>query len=1208
MKINKLLLKNLHSLRLDVQLDFTQPPLSETGLFAITGDTGAGKSTLLDAITLALYGKLPRDSEYNEIISYGATSALAEVEFEHNQLFFRASWSLHRSGGKAEGKIQAPKRRLALWNESAKNFVTIAEKSREVDEKVADLIGLDYERFRRSVLLAQGDFAAFLHAGERERSELLEKITGAEIYSELSKAAFLRHKSETQQLEEYRREKNALQLLEDEELELLQQQVETLELKNRELQEQLKTLSEQKAQILRWQDLETQNTRLLANQATLEAEKKATEKDFQRLAMFEQMRPLQVEVQRLGESQVQTLSLKTKAIELDELLNIHTAQVQQIRIQVQEHENSWNHMRQELKTQEPIFLATLKLDTEIAAQEKPLNELLTQAQELEKQSNELNAQIEKTKVSQAELAEKEAKAQSWLQEKQSWEQLDNQLALLQKELRDWNESLVLLKATKSAFEDLVQQCQSSEKNLEALSRESQSLDAKITAKQTAIQALLPTANLQKAENLLEWLHSDLLKLTQKASELENLNELQQQYGTLLSQLTILDEESASLRTREQALFKSLLNNSEMIPSLRDHFQFKQAIYEQQLAIVNYERDREKLSQGEPCPLCGSTEHPFRFHQLVPFVDEAKAEYQEAQELLEKAETELTQIAAELQAIDLGQEQDQKRHQQVTQQVSELEAKQTKLLYQLADLEETNSQALTTQLTQTQVEIVQRQESIQQLKVLLEEMEQLNTLLNHKKEQEQAQSTQLLLLRGKRDEQGKRYAEYAERESQQSMVLKSQFKSLNLPFDGDADTLRINLEKAHDLYQKAHLRLKEINEQREKASINLQQTEEKLKTLQQFLQKNQKEKSEYQDVLAALKTERVAKMGDKDPQAERQNLELAIEAIDQVFQKLRQEQEHANLEEVALKTKLEQCQKELQVLEKHVEKAQKSLHAEAQKRGLADLDELKAAFLNEEEEQQIRKQQSEIAKRGAELQGLLQENDKALQPLRSKSDKWPSLEDLEQNITELGRNIQQSQEQRGQFNERLEYNRNQSLKAAVLLVQIKAQEKELRRWAVLNELIGSADGKKFRSFAQGLTLANLVILANRHLNQLSGRYLLRKKENTDLELEIIDTYQANNIRGMRSLSGGESFLTSLALALALSELAGRNTAIQSLFIDEGFGTLDESTLDLAISTLENLQSSGKIIGIISHVKELKERIGVQIQIKKRSDGFSEVILG
>jgi DNA repair protein SbcC/Rad50 len=755
---------------------------------------------------------------------------------------------------------------------------------------------------------------------------------------------------------------------------------------------------------------------------------------------------------------------------------------------------------------------------------------------------------------------------------------------------------------------LVQQCQTAEKALKTLTQESLSIEAKMTSQQDAIQALLPSANQQKAENLLEWLHNDLLKLTQKASELENLNEVQQQYGTLLSQMTLLEDESAGLRTREQMLFKSLLNNSEIMPSLRDHFQYKQAIYEQQLAIVNYDRDRGNLSQGEACPLCGSTEHPFRHHQLKPFVDEAKAEYQEAQLFLEKAETELAQIAAELQAVNQSQEQAQKRRELFSVNINELEAKQTKLLYQLADLEENNTQALAVQLTQTQSQIEQRQNSIQALKVLLEEMELLSANLNAKKEQVQKEQTLLLLLCGKRDEQGKRFAEYAEKEAQQATALRTKFGELNLPFEGDADALRIALEKAYELYQKAKLRLDEINEQGEKVGIELQQTEEKLKTLQQFLQKNHQDQADYKQTLAALKSERMAKMGNEDPQVVRQKLESEIEALDQVLQKFRQEQAQANLEEVALKTKLEQCQKDLIALEDQAAQSQKSLQTEIQKRGLADLAALRAAFLGEDEEQKIRSQQANIAQRNAELQGLLQENDKYLQPLRANSHQWPSLTELEQKMAELEQNIQQSQEQRGQFTERLEYNRNQSLKASVLLVQIKAQEKELRRWAVLNDLIGSADGKKFRSFAQGLTLANLVILANRHLNQLSGRYLLRKKENTDLELEIIDTYQANNVRGMRSLSGGESFLTSLALALALSELAGRNTAIQSLFIDEGFGTLDESTLDLAISTLENLQSSGKIIGIISHVKELKERIGVQIQIKKRSDGFSELSVG
>ena len=174
-----------------------------------------------------------------------------------------------------------------------------------------------------------------------------------------------------------------------------------------------------------------------------------------------------------------------------------------------------------------------------------------------------------------------------------------------------------------------------------------------------------------------------------------------------------------------------------------------------------------------------------------------------------------------------------------------------------------------------------------------------------------------------------------------------------------------------------------------------------------------------------------------------------------------------------------------------------------------------------------------------------------------------------------------------------------------MARIEKQKQEYNRWARLNEIIGMADGKKFRIFAQGLTLQKLAQLANQHLEKLNGRYLIDKRSDEDLELDIIDTYQADNRRSMNTLSGGESFLVSLALALGLSDLAGRNAQIQSLFIDEGFGSLDDNTLDLAISTLENLQASGKTIGIISHVKALKERISVQIVVQKRGNGFSSV---
>lgn len=166
-----------------------------------------------------------------------------------------------------------------------------------------------------------------------------------------------------------------------------------------------------------------------------------------------------------------------------------------------------------------------------------------------------------------------------------------------------------------------------------------------------------------------------------------------------------------------------------------------------------------------------------------------------------------------------------------------------------------------------------------------------------------------------------------------------------------------------------------------------------------------------------------------------------------------------------------------------------------------------------------------------------------------------------------------------------------------MAEMKQASQQVEDWGYLNALIGSKEGDKFRKFAQGLTLDNLVWLANHQLTRLHGRYLLQRKASDALELEVVDTWQADAVRDTRTLSGGESFLVSLALALALSDLVSHKTRIDSLFLDEGFGTLDSETLDAALDALDALNASGKTIGVISHVEAMKERIPVQIKVKK-----------
>ena len=173
--------------------------------------------------------------------------------------------------------------------------------------------------------------------------------------------------------------------------------------------------------------------------------------------------------------------------------------------------------------------------------------------------------------------------------------------------------------------------------------------------------------------------------------------------------------------------------------------------------------------------------------------------------------------------------------------------------------------------------------------------------------------------------------------------------------------------------------------------------------------------------------------------------------------------------------------------------------------------------------------------------------------------------------------------------------------------IAKQTEALAVWQKLHQLIGSSDGKKYRNFAQGLTFDVLIGHANVQLAKMSDRYVLVRDNDQPLELNVLDNYQGSEIRTTKNLSGGEGFIVSLALALGLSNMAsgqaGRNLTVDSLFLDEGFGTLDADSLDVALATLTNLRQEGKLIGIISHVEALKESIPTQIKVTKGSGGHS-----
>ena len=358
-------------------------------------------------------------------------------------------------------------------------------------------------------------------------------------------------------------------------------------------------------------------------------------------------------------------------------------------------------------------------------------------------------------------------------------------------------------------------------------------------------------------------------------------------------------------------------------------------------------------------------------------------------------------------------------------------------------------------------------------------------------------------------------------------------------------------------------------------------------------------------LNQLNEERKALFGDQDPELVAQALRQSIEAAEQKREHSQKAESDALQSLITAQSQLEEKSARQASQKGRLKELQVKLDNAAKAAGFESTKAVEQALLPEEEANVLTLQSEQLR-----LQ--IHQNEQGLSAVQSELEKTKSLALTKEPAafleTQLNENVAEAtalQQQIGALTEQQRQHQAQQARAKGLTEQLDIQRNGYRRWAELNDIIGQADGKKFRMFAQGLTLQKLAQLANRHLQQLHGRYLIHKQSGDTLELDIVDTYQADNRRSMNTLSGGESFLVSLALALGLSELAGRHASIQSLFIDEGFGTLDENTLDLAIATLENLQASGKTIGIISHVKALKERIGTQVQVLKQGNGFSTI---
>ncbi len=1212
MQIHRIKLRNLHSIRSEVELNFMASPLADAGLFAITGDTGAGKTTILDAITLAMYGKVCRNSRPEEVLSHGAEEGFSECDFEAHGRRIRCQW---RSWVPRSKKPGPPKteRSVAEWDEEKKDFLVVAErKVKEVDAFVEEVSGLDFERFTRSAMLAQGDFAAFLKAQPRERSELLERITGTEVYSELSKAALERNNLEKAKLAELVAKKESLQVFSREQIAEHKAQLKQKEADAKQAKSELEAVN---SSILWLQQIaELQERQQIANDSLLKlaADKTAFQKEEERLAKHQNTLPLHPTLARLDEKLEET---KTLAIGIEKLVAEMATDESNSQVTKAAFEEK-KAVLDALKASQPaahrLFDEVVVLDGKIGALEANHHNLKDEIAGLEKKRQGIETQIVEQSAKEQGHAARLLELDNWLKTNESWSALPQDLPaviIYEEQLRGNLISQHKLKEEVKAVEQKASKDKAIAAQLEAELAEVQLQLANLT---DSFSKAAPNHFIQNRQDLLDKLGHEIERLGEHHQHFSQLNGLSAEYKTTLALHAQLELKLSQLKLEELDVDKQLLSAYEAAEEWERLLEYRREIYNQQLRLANYEKDRANLKEGDPCPLCLSTDHPFRLHEVRPFVDEARQELeaaetikQERQSLRSSLVKKHIEINTQIQQMESGP----------SAELAKMEAKLGELERRLAeylqgmdgdDFGRAHGDWLMDKLANFEHELTNKKLLRSQLGNLNREIEgleaKLRQLENCLKDTRFAQQQQTATLADK----SLLLAEMAEKFQLAAVELDKLVRKYGYRFS--METAKQMFSELREKEGDHAAKTSEKNQmERQLALVRqaLEQLRESLTSLDEQWKKLASQASVLAEDLAIHQRRRIEIFGEKDPIQEREALQHKIDSEESGLGQIREALTLANERLALTKQQLESKQSAFKIGEKQVEELEKILLTGLEKLGLDNLEALRSVILPQAEIARLNALAEQLKLREVAVQQESKQAEQALgQALAKQLTQAPMMELAEKKLATEGL-LQTIQQEIGALNQQLKDNDARKAEGESILQQIENQRIEYNRWAALHDLIGSHDGSKFRKFAQGLTLQRLVQLANVHLGNLYGRYVVIKRPGEDLELDIVDTYQADNVRSMMTLSGGESFLVSLSLALGLSDLAGRNANIRSLFIDEGFGTLDEQTLDLAIGTLENLQSKGKTIGIISHVKELKERIPTQIRVLKKGGGTSEV---
>ncbi|NLM17922.1 MAG: AAA family ATPase [Candidatus Riflebacteria bacterium] len=974
MKILRLRFKNINSLKNEWIIDFREQAFQEETIFAITGPTGSGKSSILDALTLAFFGRTPRQQNVtkstNEVMTRGTAECFSEVLFQSGENQYMVFWSQRRARNNAEGNLQPPQHQLTIYNGEF-DGKEIASGIKKVETALENIAGMNFKKFTRSILLAQGGFASFLTAEKDDKAEFLEQLTGTEIYSEISKKVHELHSNAFKELSLAGAKLESITLLSDEKLDEINKSISEKEEEAKSYEKKIQTLTLKLS-------LSKEITQLITKSEKVSIE-------------IKEITNLLPELQKTKETLTKVLT---------------------------SHKETLLKLKTDLKLQEPIFKKVRELDNQIKNEEKRCDELVKTLSEISDKKNSIEKNLQAAENKAINTKEAISESSNFLKDSPSIPELESILFKFSSMLQEFETSRTSLNNLKTKNAELA-------KELSKLQQQESSQEKLVAEAQGEV-----SEKIQMISNLREEIDKNLAG---KSPE---------EYG------------------QEQDLLYRKLREAKTVTNLTD--------------------EREMLAENTPCPLCGSTNHPYKeTSSLLPKEDPIIERQGEIAKILGKHTSYLLLLDKYREERSAAADKRQKLSDSIAASGKEKAALISSIEFH----------------KNSEIELQKVHETVKQR--LAEESEAVREKINLP---ETANSTENLL--------------------------------------SCLSELKPKIENTEKRLQALQNEMQEIEKRQTELAAKktmLQQQETSQKNLHtDFIESSKK-----------LRKEREELFEDKNPDT--------LEALN--------------------KEQIEESERLCEETSKKFEETDKSL--QTNQTLLSEKNKLLTSYADE------------LSKKRSEL-GDFQENASAELELQEKNSALKLIHN-----------------QIGGLKEKLSQNEKTKIKYAEITKNTEKLNKRYLDLSSLHELIGSADGKKFRIIVQEMTFALLVHYANNYLEKFTKRYSLQVSDKTPLDLDVIDYFQAGELRPVSNLSGGESFLVSLALALGLSDMSSENVRLESLFLDEGFGSLDAESLEIALQALLSLRNEQKLIGIISHVSAIQENLPLQIKVVPSSSGVSEL---